>query len=160
MGEGDRRCRLGEAGMAASLPGDGVALLVPVLSGLAADRSRKRGIRERRALSAPATDTGGVSAASISQRSSSKSGAIWTQSCPSYKLSAAPRDCSGSQDSLAHPRASVLVARGADGTGCATVALHHLVSPARGAPQSRVSPPWARGWHCQSQEGTPRHPAG
>lgn len=133
-GEGDRRCRLGEAGMAASLPGDGVALSVPVLSGMADDRSRKWGIREREELSAPTTDTGGVSSASISQCSSSKSGAIWTQSCPSYKLS--PRDCSGSQDSLAHPRASVLVARRADGTGCTGVALHRLVSvPCSGEPR-------------------------
>lgn len=84
---------------------------------------------EERTLSA---DMGGVSSVLISQCSSSKSGAIWTQSCPSYKLSAAPRDCSGSQDLLAHPRASVLMARRADGTGCTTVALHHLVPPVSG----------------------------
>lgn len=139
VGEGGRQCRLGELGMAASLPGDGVALSVLVLSGMADDRSRKWGIWEKKALSAPTTDTGGVSSASISQCSSSKSGAIWTQSCPSYKLSAAPRDCSGSQDSLAHPRGSVPMARRADGTGSTTVPLHHLVSPARGALQSQVS---------------------
>lgn len=144
--------------MAASMPGDGVALSVLVLSGMAADRSRKLGIQERKALSAPATDTGGVSTASISQRSSSKSGAIWTQSCPSYKLSAAPRDCSGSQDSLAHPRASVLVARRADGTGCTTVALHHLVSPARGAPQSQVSPALGTGLALSAPGGDTQTP--
>lgn len=130
----------GEAGTAASLRGDGVALSVLVLSGLADDRSRKWGIREKKELSAPTTDMGGVSSASISQCSSSKSGAIWTQSCPSYKLSAAPRDCSGSQDSLAHPRASVLMARRADGTGFTRVALHHLVSPVWGSPAEPGEP--------------------
>lgn len=166
VGEGGRHCRLGEVGMAASLPGDGVALSVLLLSGMADDRSRKWGMWEKKALSAPTTDTGGVSSASISQCSSSKSGAIWTQSCPSYKLSAAPRDCSGSQDSLAHPRGSVPMARRADGTGSSTVPLHHLVSPARGALQSQVSPghspvtqPGAAGPQ-QGWEGTPRHLGG
>lgn len=136
--------------MAASLPGDGVALSALVLAGLADDRSRTRGIGERKVLSAPTTDTGGLSSASISQRSSSKSGAIWTQSCPSYKLSAAPRDCSGSQGSLAHPRASVLVARRADGTGCTRVALQHLVSPARGSPAEPGEPGPGTHWVCRA----------
>lgn len=157
----------GEVGMAASPSDDGVALSVLVLSGMADDRSRIWEIREKKAFSAPTTGTGGVSSASISQRSSSKSGAIWTQSCPSYKLSAAPRDCSGSQDSLAHPRASVLMARRADGTGSTTVALHHLVSPVRGSPaepgepgpgHGPVTQPGAAG--PQRREGTPKHLGG
>ena len=135
----------GEPGTAASPRGDGVALSVMILSGMADNGSRTWGIQEKKALSAPTADVGGVSSVLISQCSSSKSGAIWTQSCPSYKLSAAPRDCSGSQDLLAHPRASVLVARRADGTGSTTVALHHLVPPVRGSPAEPGEPGFG---HC------------
>jgi len=113
--------------MAASLCGDGVALSAMILSGMADDRSMIWGIQEKKVLSAPTADVGRVTSVLISPCSSSKSGAIWTQSCPSYKLSPASRDCPGSRDLLAHPTASVLMARRADGTGSTPVALHHLV---------------------------------
>lgn len=131
---------LGELGVAASPRGDGVVLSAMISLGMADDGSREWGIWEKKVLSAPTTDVGGVSSVVISQRGSSKSGAIWTQSCPSYKLSVAPRDCSGSQDLLAHPRASVLVARRADGSGSTTVALHHLVPPVWGSPAEPGEP--------------------
>lgn len=130
----------GELRMAASPRGDGVALSVMILLGKADDGSREWGIWEKKVLSAPTADVGGVSSVVISQCSSSKSGAIWTQSCPSYKLSVAPRDCSGSQDLLAHPRTSVLMARRADGSGSTTVALHHLVPPVRRSPAELGEP--------------------
>lgn len=148
----------GEPGMTASLRGDSVALSVTILSGMADDRTRIWGIWEKKVLSAPTADMGGVSLVLISQSSSSKSGAIWTQSCPSCKLSAAPRDCSGSQDLLAHPRVSMLMARRADGTGSTTVALHHLVPPVQGSPVEPGEPGFG---HCGvTQAGgvePPRH---
>lgn len=60
----------GEPGMAASPCGDGVALSVMILSGMADDGSRIGGIREKKALSAPTTDMRGVSSDLISQCSS------------------------------------------------------------------------------------------
>lgn len=148
----------GEPGMAASPCGDGVALSMMILSGMADNGSRIRGIWEKKALSAPTADVGGVSSVLISPCSSSKSGAIWTQSCPSYKLSAAPRDCSGSLDLLAHPRALVLMARRADGTGSTTVALYHLVPPVWGSPAEPGEPGFGHGGITQP-DGVqpPRH---
>lgn len=131
-------CR-GELGAAASLCGQWAVRMVAILSGIAPDRSGIWATGRQKELSAPTATMGGVSSVLISQCSSSKAGAIWTQSCPLYKLSAAPRDCSGSQNLLAHPRDSMLMARRADGTGSTTVALHHLVPLFRSVLQSQVS---------------------
>lgn len=90
-------CR-GELGAAASLCGQWAVRMVAILSGIAADRSGIWATGRQKELSAPTATMGGVSSVLISQCSSSKAGAIWTQSCPLYKLSAAPRDCSGSQN--------------------------------------------------------------